>query len=308
MQLTWHPAHHIRTRSSQAFQAACAIDAQHRWCLTGTPIHNSLDDYGALLSFVGVQPFADKATFDFWITKPIKQNRPHGLRRLEDLVRATCLRRKKSLNNGLLQLPRRSENVEWIMLSPEDRELYEFFKLKTAKIASQLSRRHPGTSKIDQRKGTNILTLINFLRLICDYGEHLLPTSALEAWKSRDSGSVDWQMLRVCRARCDKCGGFIDEIEEPTPMDSELQCQHSICSECAIRSPEHGAGDGPACPKCIKQTVSEGDSTICQVPRKSVRPSAKVDVLIRNLRQEQLSESEGDQTLPKKRYSTLNGF
>lgn len=255
-----------------------------------------------------MQPFADKAAFDFWITKPIKQNQPHGLRRLEGLVRATCLRRKKSLNNGLLELPRRSEKVEWIMLSPEDRELYDFFKMKTAKIASQLSRRHLGAPKVDHRKDTNILTLIGFLRRICDHGEHLLPTSALEAWKRRDNGSVDWQMMRVCRARCDKCGGCLDEIEASASRDFELQCQHSICPECAIRSQECGADDGPACPKCIEQIVSEGDSTVSQVPGTFVRPSAKVDVLMRNLRQEQFSGNEGDQNLPRKRYSTSNGF
>jgi SNF2 family DNA or RNA helicase len=308
MQLTWPSAHHIRTRSSQTFQAACAIKARHRWCLTGTPIHNSLDDYGALLSFVGVQPFTDKAAFHFWITEPIKQSQPNSLRRLEDLVRATCLRRRKSLNNALFKLPRRSEKVQWIELFPEDRELYTFFKLKTAKIASELSRRHLGAGKADQRKDTNILTLINFLRLICDHGEHLLPPSALEAWKTRKCGSIDWQMMRVCRARCDVCGVYVDEFDAPSSIDLEFQCQHSICPECAIRSQEHEADDGPACPKCIKQTASEGDSMIFQIPRTSVKPSAKVDALIRNLRQEQLSGSEGDQNLPRKRYSTSNAF
>jgi SNF2 family DNA or RNA helicase len=255
-----------------------------------------------------VQPFTDKAAFDFWITEPIKQSRPHSLRRLEDLVRATCLRRRKSLNNGSFKLPRRSEKVEWIRLSPEDRDLYTFFKLKTAKIASELSRRHPSTAKVDQQKGTNILTLINFLRLICDHGEHLLPPSALEAWKNRNSGSIDWQMMRVCRARCDLCGVYVDEFEAPALIDFEFQCQHSICSECAIRSLEHGADDVPACPKCIKRTVSEGDCTISQLPRTSVRPSAKVDALIRNLYQEQFSEREDDQNLPRKRYLTSIGI
>ena len=248
-----------------------------------------------------MQPFTDKATFDFWINEPIKQSRPHSLQRLEDLVRATCLRRRKSLKNGPFQLPRRSEKVEWIRLSPEDRELYKFFKSKTAKIASDISRRQPRAAKLDQQKGTNILTLINFLRLICDHGEHLLPRSALEAWKSRDSGSIDWQMMRVCRARCDLCGVYVDEAEATALTDFEFQCHHSICSECAIRSLEHGADDAPACPKCTKRTVNERDSTISQLPRTYFRPSAKVDALIRNLRQEQFLEREGDQNLPKKR-------
>lgn len=248
-----------------------------------------------------MHPFSDKAAFDYWITKPIKHTRSHSLRRLEDLVRATCLRRRKLLSNGPLELPRRSEKVEWIVLSSEDRKLYEFFKLKTAELASEHLRCHPGTSKVGQRKSTNILTLINFLRLICDHGEHLLPQSALEAWKSRDSGSVDWQMMRVCKARCDKCEVNLDETEAPASIDFELQCQHLICPECAFRGQEHGADDGPACPKCVEQNVSKGDSTISQLPRTSVRPSAKVDALIRNLRQEQFSESGDGQDLSRKR-------
>ncbi|KAI5923344.1 P-loop containing nucleoside triphosphate hydrolase protein [Camillea tinctor] len=47
----WWP-HHIRNRESQVFMACCQVRAQYRWCLTGTPIQNSLDDYGALLSFL----------------------------------------------------------------------------------------------------------------------------------------------------------------------------------------------------------------------------------------------------------------
>lgn len=248
-----------------------------------------------------MQPFTNKAAFDFWITDPVKQNRPNSLRRLETLVRATCLRRTKSLNNALFKLPRRSEKVEWIELSPEDRGLYTFFKLKTAEIASELSRRQPGADKAGQQKDTNILKLINFLRLICDHGEHLLPSSALEAWKTRSSGSIDWQTMRGFKARCDVCGVYVDELDSPASTDLEYQCQHSICPACAIRSQKDKADDGPTCPKCIEQIVSEGDSPISQVPRTYIRPSAKVEKLIHNLRQEQFSGSEGDQSLPRKR-------
>ena len=295
-------AHHIRTRSSQTFQAACAIKGQHRWCLTGTPIHNSLDDYGALLSFVGVQPFAEKAAFDFWVTEPVKQNRPNSWQRLESLIRATCLRRTKSLNSALFRMPPRFEKIEWVELSPEDRELYTFFQLKTAEVVSEFSRCQHDAGKAGRRNEINTLTLINFLRLICDHGEHLLPSSALEAWKTRKSGLIDWQMMRTVKARCDICGVYIDEVYAPVSIDYEYQCQHSICPACASASSQMDkADDSPTCPKCLSQIVSGADRLISQAPRSFIRPSAKVEKLIHNLRQEQVLGSVGDQKLPRKR-------
>lgn len=179
--------------------------------------------------------------------------------------------------------------------------MYTFFKLKTAKIASELSRRQPDVGKAGQQKGTNILTLINFLRLICDYGEHLLPSSALEVWKTRSGGLTDWQMMRVFKARCDICGVYVDEVDAPASIDLEYQCQHSICPECAVRGQKDKVYDDLSCPKCIKDTASEEDSTISKNRRTFIRPSAKVEKLIQNLRQEQLSKSEGDQNVPGKR-------
>ena len=93
--LTANVAHHIRNRSSQIFKAVSSIRSRYRWCLTGTPIHNSLDDYGALLSFLGVHPFREQRVFDFWITKPLRDNKPYSWIRIKDLIKTTCLRANK---------------------------------------------------------------------------------------------------------------------------------------------------------------------------------------------------------------------
>lgn len=253
-----------------------------------------------MLSFVGIQPFAEKAIFDFWINGPVKQGRPDSLRKLEILVRATCLRRTKSLNTTLLELPQRFEKVELIELSPNDRELYNFFKLKTAEIVSQLSQHELGSGKAGQHKGTNIITLINFLRRICDHGEHLLPLSARGIWKNRSSSWTNWQVMRVFRAKCDICGVDVDDVDAPASIDVEYQCQHSICSKCAFRGQQEKTSDSLSCPKCNDGIASEGD-TILHSSRDFIRPSAKVEKLIQNLRQEQFSELQGDQSLPRKR-------
>lgn len=178
--------------------------------------------------------------------------------------------------------------------------MYTFFKLKTAQIISELSQRQISSGKTEQHKGTNVLTLINLLRLICDHGEHLLPSSAVEVWKSRSNSLNNWQMMQVFRARCDICGLYVDEVNAPASMDLEYQCEHLICPQCAIRGQKDKAYAGLSCPKCINDFTSEAD-TIPPNPRAFIQPSAKVEKLIQNLRQEQLSELEGDLNLPRKR-------
>lgn len=42
-------AHQIRNTSSMQSKAACEIQAERRWCVTGTPVQNRLEDLGALI-------------------------------------------------------------------------------------------------------------------------------------------------------------------------------------------------------------------------------------------------------------------
>ncbi|XDG08564.1 hypothetical protein ABKA04_008179 [Annulohypoxylon sp. FPYF3050] len=48
-------AHMIRRRETTLYQAASQLSAQFRWCLTGTPIQNNLEDVGSLLAFLRVK-------------------------------------------------------------------------------------------------------------------------------------------------------------------------------------------------------------------------------------------------------------
>lgn len=112
------PAHRIRTRGSKLHQSALTISkrAHCRWCLTGTPIHNSLDDYGALLGFLQAPKLSEKRDFDKLIVQHMKDKPQDGLARLQDLVRATCLRRTISgLGAATLHLPpRKIKPSGWI--------------------------------------------------------------------------------------------------------------------------------------------------------------------------------------------------
>jgi SNF2 family DNA or RNA helicase len=184
--LNYQIAHHIRNRKSQIFTAACSIKSTFRWCLTGTPVHNSLDDYGALLGFLGVPSFNSKAMFDHWITKPIQGKKSEGFSRLQTLVKVTCLRRTKESVGDALDLPTRREEIEFVTLHPQDQILYDFFKNKAAEPVSGVTTFDVEAATRRSSQGGSVLSLLNFLRLACNHGQQILPEPALNIWNARD--------------------------------------------------------------------------------------------------------------------------
>jgi len=51
-------AHMIKTRSSQTAQAAFALTAIYRWCLSGTPLQNRVGEFYSLIRFLRIDPMA----------------------------------------------------------------------------------------------------------------------------------------------------------------------------------------------------------------------------------------------------------
>ncbi|KEZ43834.1 hypothetical protein SAPIO_CDS3994 [Scedosporium apiospermum] len=284
-------AHRIRSRGSILHQSALSISkcAHCRWCLTGTPIHNSLDDYAALLSFLQVPKLSDKREFDRLIAKPVKNKNQYGWGRLQDLVRATCLRRTISgLDAGILQLPPPKSKIEWIELG-DDEPLYSFFKRKTASLASGQGKKKARSAKGSAGKvkgGDNILSLINFLRMICNYGEQMLPAKALEAWRQRDLSSIDWQEMEAMQRQCAGCGKRLRDADE----GHVLPCGHHMCGKCQLDAEEADEGEvdeAVACSAC-RDSDRIGESKNILAASEGSR-SAKVQALIHNILEQQPS-------------------
>lgn len=293
-------AHRIRSRSSQLHQAALAISniSRTRWCLTGTPVQNSLDDYGALLSFLQVRRLSDKRAFDTLVTTPVENNQRKSLDRLRDLVLGTSLRRTIALSTETLGLQARTEEVELLDLSADDSELYRFFQQLSFSIASDsLKRKGKGKGKGGRGCGAkvgkgddNILSLINFLRLICNYGERILPPSALEAWRARDADSIGLQMRQPVRRNCAMCAALLRQgIADP----DTLPCGHGICSACCLSRDETDDKTPlmDECRSCIRPSNLLPETP----PSGALGRSAKVEALIRNLHREQQPRKGGKQ-------------
>ena len=91
-------AHTIKNPRAKMSLAACALTAQFRWCLTGTPYQNTVDDIFSLVRFLRIPPFAERKYWKERITRPSKaDNSSLALTRLRTLLRAIMLRRTKDI-------------------------------------------------------------------------------------------------------------------------------------------------------------------------------------------------------------------
>ncbi|KAK8112928.1 hypothetical protein PG984_013454 [Apiospora sp. TS-2023a] len=272
-------AHHIRNRGSQVFEAACKLRARYRWCLTGTPIQNSVDDYGALLAFIRVPSLATKVQFDKHVSTPIRKQTHDAFNRLRDLVNATCLRRTKATVGLDFELPSKSEMIESIVLDKEDQELYDLFQKRAEDVASQ---RKINGSEGSEYQGRNILSLITILRRICDHGKRMVPSRAFDLLdpSSNDKDRNDIPLSNLIDTSCSQCGEDLDD-STITPASSSHDCEQSvaICSSCRIDLRENNQE---------AQAMELDDGTAQPVPNPTVlldvvSPSAKVKALLSNM-------------------------
>ncbi|KAK8029776.1 hypothetical protein PG993_011067 [Apiospora rasikravindrae] len=256
------------------FSGTCKLRAHYRWCLTGTPIQNSIDDYGALLAFLRVHSLNTKVQFDKHVANPIRNQTPDAFGRLRDLVNATCLRRTKATAGLVFQLPSRLDEVHSITLDAEDQQLCSLFQKKAEELASHRNIQRPGTGS----SGRNILALITILRRICDHGRHMIPPEAFQLLDVNLDGKAS-SFPDIMNSSCSQCGEDLDDLPSAAG-DSSPQSKESnrLCSSCKVAQKEDSLtnlmdlDDDPA-----------NTSSIPAVSSNVVPPSAKVKALLTNL-------------------------
>ncbi|KAH0843579.1 putative ATP-dependent helicase [Fonsecaea pedrosoi] len=91
-------AHSIKNRNAKASKAACALDAAYRWCLTGTPMQNGLDELQSLIHFLRIKPYCDLNEWRENITKPMNNGKGGlAVKRLRLILKSFMKRRTKDI-------------------------------------------------------------------------------------------------------------------------------------------------------------------------------------------------------------------
>lgn len=266
---------------AKVYQAAHALKGKHRWCLTGTPIQNRVEDLGALIAFLRVKPFDSASTFQHTFVDPVNHGDRRGWERLKALVVATSLRSTKEAIEEDLQLPPRSETLQHVRLDPEDRQLYASVKRYCVRAI--------------ESKGAvmSCFQMILRLRQICNHGRDLLPQS-LRDWL--DQGMQINSNTEAAATFCEKCNGEIKDVDSVV-----LDCLHQICASCRRSNPGVDEQQRASCPLCrahpdAMKTETRTPETEPRLHLASpYRPSSKVRALLQRLNASRLdSISSGE--------------
>lgn len=228
-------AHMIREQSTLQFKAMCRLQAERRWAVTGTPVQNRLDDLAALLSFLRLSPFDDRAKFNRYIVEPFKLCDPEIVPRLRVLVDTITLRRLKDK----IDLPPREDRVVRLDFSPEEKAVYDVFARNaqdrvTALAGSNIGRALGGNTYI------HILKAILRLRLLCAHGKELLNEEDLSVLRGI---SADMAIELDDDDGADGSGGGLGlSHQKALEMFALMQeTNNDACIEC---SKKLGLGDG----------------------------------------------------------------
>ncbi|KAF2853230.1 hypothetical protein T440DRAFT_466206 [Plenodomus tracheiphilus IPT5] len=108
-------AHTIKNRNAKMTKASYEIRSHYRWCLTGTPMQNNLDELQSLIKFLRIQPYCEMSSWKDSISGPMKNGRGNlAMRRLQIFLKAFMKRRTKEVlkKEGALNFGGKAKNGE----------------------------------------------------------------------------------------------------------------------------------------------------------------------------------------------------
>ncbi|KAK0616473.1 SNF2 family N-terminal domain-containing protein [Immersiella caudata] len=235
---------HIIRRPQTTFYRTCAdLEARSRWCLTGTPIQNRLEDIGALFAFLRADPFHSLAQFRRFICIPFEQGETVARDRLILLYDSLVLRR--TLN--IISLPGQDERVRELHLTEEERRQYNrtfnilnrYMRTQVGQYPSAGSHGFYRGPQFDSWKSTKfgLFQAHLQLRILCNHGTFQKPFS----WKKRDTKeelnaereAFITEMGLRSELMCDGCKQPRPILGSTKAQNSFVEdCKHSLCHEC----------------------------------------------------------------------------
>ncbi|KAF8243891.1 hypothetical protein K440DRAFT_31423 [Wilcoxina mikolae CBS 423.85] len=286
MRVVLDEAHIIRSGTAKLARAACALQAKYRWCLTGTPLQNRVEDFGSLLSFLRLDAFDKYESFDMHVASPLRTGSKDAIKKLRLLVNAVTLRRTKRSLGSELRLPSREDLTCTVKFSSDEEEVYKLCRDYYWAVA--------GGGTETGRKGCHgLLQCILRLRQICNHGMEMLPKALRERLENHLAASRGMIIDTPPSSQTEGSAIFAD-----TGIESSLP--HVICRSCASKTQDNPVNDSEdaqqgnsICPVCLEPSINARGSPGSEAAYPAneevegvYEPSSKVKALLKNLGEE----------------------
>ncbi|CAO2045986.1 unnamed protein product [Urochloa humidicola] len=297
-------AHMIKSSKSLISLAAAALTADRRWCLTGTPIQNNLEDLYSLFRFLRVEPWRNWALWNKLVQKPYEEGDERGLKLVQSILKPIMLRRTKNSTDKegrpILNLPPANIEVKYCDLSEAEKDFYEALFRRSKVKFDQF---------VEQGKVLNnyasILELLLRLRQCCDH-----PFLVMSRGDTQEFADLNKLAKRFLRggdgpvngdSSCVPSRAYIEEVvqelqngEGECPICLEAfedavltPCAHRLCRECLLSSWRSAtAGLCPVCRKSMSKQdliTAPTDSRFQVDVDKNWVESSKISALLQEL-------------------------
>ena len=159
-------AHYIKGRQTKTTKAAHALGSEYRWCLTGTPLQNKLDDMFSLLQFLRLDTWGEYFWWNTYINKYTSHDEAAKL--IRGILKPIILRRTKKSTyldgRNILELPKKEINNVFVKLTHEERAIYNGFFQGSKKQFNEMV-----SSGTLQYEYAHVFELLIRLRQVCDH-------------------------------------------------------------------------------------------------------------------------------------------
>ncbi|KAD2804511.1 hypothetical protein E3N88_37888 [Mikania micrantha] len=240
----------IKNRKKRISKSCCGLRAKKRWCLSGTPIQNNIDELFSYFRFLKCEPYANYKSFCSQIKLPISRNSTQAYMKLQVVLKLIMLRQtKETLIDGkpIVNLPPMTVELTMVDFSPEERAFYLKFE---ADLCSQF-KTYADAGTVNENY-EYILFMLLRLQLVCDRTMLVkgFSSESVGKFSSRIAKNLPKEMqayllnllgtLHICCVCNDR------------PKDAVVAlCGHVFCYQCVA---EYVTGDDNTCPS--KQCIS----------------------------------------------------